>query len=68
MISLDQLKDGYQPTCALLEEDNQPLKAKVESVEIDKMINQRHSQLVLVTDSDGVASELILAELSWQIL
>lgn len=65
LISLDQLKDDYQPTCVLLEEGNQLLKVKVESLEIVQMMNDRHCQIVLVTDSDGGASELILAELNW---
>lgn len=65
MISINQLKDGYQPKCILLKEHEQTLKVKVESVEIVKVINDQHYQLALVTDSDGGISELILAELSW---
>lgn len=65
MISLDQLTDGYQPKCVLLKEGDQPLHVKVESVEIIQLMNDRYFKIVLVTDSDGGASELILAELTW---
>lgn len=65
IISVDQLKDGYQPNCVLLKEQGQTLKVKVESVEVVNVINDKHCQLVLVTDSDGGISEVILAELSW---
>lgn len=57
-ISLKNLRDKYTPPCKLIEENNEILKLKIESVAIKK-VSPSGTELVLVSDSDGGSSEII---------
>ncbi len=65
IIKLKNLKDNYQPDCVLISSDNQPLKIKVESVEV---MNHDASgkEILIVTDSDGGTSEILRILLKWK--
>ena len=65
IIDLAYVKDGYQPECTLITEDSKTLAIKVESVEVIKVNSPNVLTVVLVTDSDGGASELLVGELTW---
>ncbi|MEO6346856.1 MAG: hypothetical protein ABIO60_03010 [Aquaticitalea sp.] len=65
IINLENLKDGYQPQCIQIETNSQPITIKVESVEVIKVIGPKELKLVLVTDSDGGDSELIIGNFTW---
>jgi hypothetical protein len=54
---MEQIDAGLK--CFLIEEDNQPLKVKVESVAILKQISKNELELLMVTDSDGDESLLL---------
>lgn len=57
-ISLKNLKDKYTPPCKLIEENNEVLKLKIESVAIKK-VSPTGTELIIVSDSDGGSSEII---------
>ncbi len=63
IIHTDALKNGYRPDCVLITEKNEPLKIKVESVEVLTNKQSGQSELLLVTDSDGGVSEFIRVKL-----
>lgn len=65
IINLEYLKDGYQPQCILIADNSKPIAIKVESVEVLETINPNELKLVLVTDSDGGESELLVGSLTW---
>lgn len=66
IIPMEELKDNYQPDCVLPEDKDQTLKIKVESVEVLSSDHPGKPELLLVTDSDGGASELIRVRLAWK--
>jgi hypothetical protein len=58
------LKNYFSPGCvAVTDKENNILKIKVESVAVHRVSSSNKLQLLLVTDSDGSASELIKGEL-----
>lgn len=65
IISLDDVMDGYSPKFLPITNNNQYIPIKVESVEVLQSNGNRQLQLVMVTDSDGGESELLIGELSW---
>jgi hypothetical protein len=59
LLDIDAIENHFAPDCFLLKENHDPLTIKVESVEVINR-NEDHSlHLLLVTDSDGAASELL---------
>lgn len=65
IIDIEDLKDGYQPLCISLTDNLEPIAIKVESVEVLQTIGTNELKLVLVTDSDGGESELLLCTLTF---
>lgn len=65
LIDLNLLKNEYQPDCIAILDDVEPLLIKVESVEVLKIVGSQTIKLVMVTDSDGGDSELLVGELDW---
>ncbi len=65
IIQLDDLVDGYRPQCVPIAKNEKYIPIKVESVEVLKSINSQKLQVIIVTDSDGGESELLIGELSW---
>lgn len=59
IIRLDQLETGIKPDCVLIEKAGTGLQIKVESVAVSGQLADGRLSLVLVTDSDGQASELL---------
>lgn len=66
MIPLKSLKDGLKPECVRLTENGKPLNVKVESLAVFYPALHNDLRLLLVTDSDGGASELLEANLHWK--
>lgn len=64
IIHLKELKENYQPRCILIQENQQPLKIKVESVAVLDKTTSNQLKLLFVTDSDGGESEIIEAVLN----
>lgn len=64
VIPIDQLQESIKPECILLKQENRALKIKVESVAVTQQSANGSLSLVLVTDSDGQASELLEVKLS----
>jgi len=65
IVDLTQLKDQYQPICIPILKEDKMLKIKAESVCILPEKEQRALCLVMATDSDGGASEIIKARLNF---
>ena len=63
IIKPDELKDNYSPACIPIKEKGKVLKIKAESVAVVSHVNNT-LDLLLVTDSDGGASELIKMRLT----
>ncbi|MBI1268506.1 MAG: hypothetical protein GC193_13860 [Cryomorphaceae bacterium] len=59
LLNVSDIREHYAPDCRILKDNNQPLTVKVESVEVINRNADRSLQLLLVTDSDGAASELL---------
>lgn len=62
VISLKNLKNQYQPACLPIEKDGKILSVKVESVTVIAQ-NKKEIELLLVSDSDGGASERFIVKL-----
>ena len=58
IMPLDELKDNYSPACFPIREKNKVLNIKAESVAVLSHVDN-NIDLLLVTDSDGGASEII---------
>ncbi len=65
IIDIEDLKNGYQPLCKLITDDLKPISIKVESVEVLDVFAPNELKIVLVTDSDGGESELLVCKLKW---
>lgn len=65
IINLKQIKNKYQPDCILISSNNQPLKIKVESIEVLSINDKRGLEILLVTDNDLGDSEIIKAYLKY---
>ncbi|KEO74919.1 hypothetical protein EL17_04380 [Anditalea andensis] len=63
MIDLDRLDEGVKHF--LIEDRNQPMKIKVESVTVLNKISESKIEILLVTDSDGGESLLLKGHLIW---
>ena len=63
-IDLAKLKDSYRPTCVPIMKDGEMIPIKVESVEVLKVVDTHNFELVMVTDSDGGDSELLVGVLN----
>jgi len=61
MIDLDRLDEKIK--YVLIEDENQPMKEKVESIAVSKTISQNKLEILMVTDSDGGESLLIKGRL-----
>lgn len=66
MIDLKGLKDNVTPDCVRLIDKGKPLNVKVESLAVFYPTLHNDLRLLLVTDSDGGASELFEANLHWR--
>lgn len=66
LISLEGLKPDLRPDCVRLMKDGKPLNVKVESLAVYYPTINDDLRIVLVTDSDGGASELLEATLHWR--
>jgi hypothetical protein len=60
LIDLADLTQGYRPPCTLLGHEHGTLPLKVESVTLHAQAESGRIRLVLVTDSDGGVSEVIV--------
>lgn len=65
ILSLDQLAQGHQPPCRLLEDGGTGLPLKVESLVTLPTSKPGVIDLLLVTDSDGAESEVLRATVHW---
>lgn len=65
IIPLGELEDKLKPSCVLIAHGSEGLKIKVESVAVNHQSKEGKLSLVLVTDSDGEASEVF--EVSLQL-
>lgn len=65
ILNIEDLKEDYEPPCVLISKNLEPLKIKVESVEVTKILSDTKLEIVLVTDSDGGDSELLVGHLTW---
>lgn len=62
-IMLKEIKNDYQPDCILISNNKQPLKIKVESIEVMSNNDTLGIEILLVTDNDKGGSEIIKANL-----
>lgn len=65
ILPLNALKDACPDCIQITDLNNEPLKIKVESVAVHRVASHNSLRLLLVTDNDSSASELIEAELSY---
>lgn len=65
ILHINELRDGYIPQCILVVNDSEPIAIKIESVEVIEKIGNQELKLVLVSDSDGGDSELLMGILKW---
>lgn len=63
IITIVELKDNFRPDCvAMTDKENNILKIKVESVAVHHSISSDSLRLLMVTDTDGAASEVMEGE------
>ena len=66
LLPIDSLKDNCVPPCLpITDQKKNTLNIKVESVAVHHSISSNSLHLMMVTDTDGSASEVIEAQLEW---